>query len=62
MYTKIALKKRSTKSHFFVQFPWYYYILIVVNPRNHRVKSAIFKDPVGDFHNFGFCNFFLVLL
>ena len=30
--------------------------MIVVNPRNHGVKSAIW-----DFFNFGLCNFFLVL-
>ena len=35
--------------------------MIVVNPRNHGVKSAIFRNAVWDFFNFGLCNFFLVL-
>ena len=35
--------------------------MIVVNTRNHWVKSAVFKDAVWDFHNFGLCNFFLVM-
>ena len=35
--------------------------MIVVNPRNHRVKSAIFRVPRFGFFNFGLCNFFLVL-
>ena len=30
--------------------------MIVVNPRNHWVKSAVW-----DFFNFGLCNFFLAL-
>ena len=39
----------------------YYYIMIVVNLRNHRVKSSFFSLPFHDFQNFGLCNFFLVL-
>ena len=35
--------------------------MIVVNPRNRWVKSAIFKDAIWDFFNFGLYNFFLVL-
>ena len=35
--------------------------MIVVNPRNHQVKSAIFRDAVWDLHKFDLCNFFLVL-
>ena len=35
--------------------------MIVVNPRNHRVKSAIFRMPFAIFTTFGICNFFLVL-
>ena len=35
--------------------------MIVVNPRNHWVKSAIFWMPFWDFHNFDLRNFFHVM-
>ena len=38
-----------------------YYTMIVVNPRNQGVKSAIFRMRFGIFSTLGLCNFFLVL-
>ena len=35
--------------------------MIVVNPRNHWIKSAIFRVTFWIFANFGLCNYFLVL-
>ena len=35
--------------------------MIVVNPRNHGVKDAIFRVRSRIFLSFGLCNFFLVL-
>ena len=35
--------------------------MIVVNPRNHGVKSAIFRVPFGIFSTLVYVTFFLVL-